>query len=550
MNQPDKTNDLMQAEPLYYLKSNVQVEPLVNNWYAWHHIIPPISTALNVVDRYIPIMESYIKAPDVHSQAVKDPALKGGPFIDLEGDRSEEIRAILEQTKHVARPLFDFVEGIRQLDNLLDEKATGYYLQPLYKEIPQALKGYVELYYDRHHRPDFRFYEGLLYKSPYYVEAFQSVALTLTGCDESRPFIFTTPRLLGSDSLELKIPFKSVALDELFKMKRNPQSLNYIKTALSITDEQMHLFKNFFTEKSPKKYEKYTGDSARIRYFGHACILIETKELSILLDPVLSYTYETDISRFTFDDLPDTIDYVLITHGHHDHILLETMLQLRHKVKNIVVGKNIDGAIQDPSLKLMLSHLGFSNVIELTDLEQVNDGKGVTITGVPFIGEHHDIHINSKLCYHIRVKGYTMLAVADSCNQSPELYKICHELLGDVDVLFMGMECDGAPASWAYGPVFTKQQQRNKDFSRRGRGSNYEEGIDLVKRFSVKEVYVYAMGAEPWIRHLLDVHYTETSNPIVQSNKLIEECHEKGIIAERLFAERELFNHSLIQNFT
>jgi len=88
-------------------------------------------------------------------------------------------------------------------------------------------------------------------------------------------------------------------------------------------------------------------------------VLIETKDISLLIDPVLSYTYESDVPRFTYEDLPEEIDYVLITHGHHDHILLETMLQLRHKIKNIVIGRNIDGAVQDPSLKLLYSNMGF-----------------------------------------------------------------------------------------------------------------------------------------------------------------------------------------------
>jgi L-ascorbate metabolism protein UlaG (beta-lactamase superfamily) len=35
----------------------------------------------------------------------------------------------------------------------------------------------------------------------------------------------------------------------------------------------------------------------RWRYFGHACILLETSGLSILFDPVLSYAYESDVSK-------------------------------------------------------------------------------------------------------------------------------------------------------------------------------------------------------------------------------------------------------------
>ena len=61
---------------------------------------------------------------------------------------------------------------------------------------------------------------------------------------------------------------------------------------------------------------KYDGDKIRMRYFGHACILIETKEISILVDPLISYYgYTSDVSRFSDFHLPDTIDYILITHN-------------------------------------------------------------------------------------------------------------------------------------------------------------------------------------------------------------------------------------------
>ena len=72
----------------------------------------------------------------------------------------------------------------------------------------------------------------------------------------------------------------------------------------------------------PPVYQPYTGDwIVRWSYFGHACILIESQGISMLFDPVLSYTYENGISRYTYLDLPDSIDYVLITHDHQDHVL-------------------------------------------------------------------------------------------------------------------------------------------------------------------------------------------------------------------------------------
>jgi L-ascorbate metabolism protein UlaG (beta-lactamase superfamily) len=166
--------------------------------------------------------------------------------------------------------------------------------------------------------------------------------------------------------------------------------------------------------------------------------------------------------------------------------------------------------------------------------------KNCKITGVPFTGEHSDLDIKAKICYHILINDFTFLFMADSRVVEPVLYKHVQKLIGNVDVLFLGMECDGAPLSWLYGPLMTTTLQRDKDQSRRLSGSDYQKGISLVDIFKPKEVYVYAMGQEPWVEFISSIKYTNESNPIIQSNLLVEECKQRGIVAERLFGEKEL----------
>jgi hypothetical protein len=67
--------------------------------------------------------------------------------------------------------------------------------------------------------------------------------------------------------------------------------------------------------------------------------------------------------------------------------------------------------------------------------------------------------------------------------------------------------------------------------------------MGMVQQFRCKEVYVYAMGQEPWLNYVMSIKYTETSNPIIHSNRLIETCRTRGITAERLFGEKEIFLH-------
>ncbi|HEX5324474.1 MAG TPA: MBL fold metallo-hydrolase [Capsulimonadaceae bacterium] len=522
-----------------YLRPNVVVEPLIDHWYAWAHLLSPATAAMNIDGRHMKIMQSYINAPQVHASAVKNPAMLGGPFIDYETNRVDDIKCLMQYTREKRGNMLEFADAIKQLDKLLEEEAKGYSLEPLYPKVPDILRGYVEMVYDLNNSPSFRVIEALLYHSDFHDTSSQSMMLSLIDQDH-RPFILSTPRLEGPNDVHLQIPFSSAAIDELFKMKKTPQTYAFIKEQLGIPDKYDAKFQTFLTPDPPAPYAKYEGDGARWRYFGHACILLETKHTSILLDPVLSYTYDSEISRYTYADLPDEIDYVLITHNHQDHILMETMLQIRHKVKNVVVPRCSGGSLQDPSLKLMLLNHGFKNVIEIGELERIDFDRG-SITALPFLGEHSDLDVRTKAAHLVKVDGHTVLFAADSCNIEPRLYEHLHRVLGDVEILFLGMECDGAPLSWLYGPLLTTQLPRSMDQSRRLAGSNYERGIDIVNTCNCKEAYVYAMGQEPWLNYIMSKKYTEESNPIIASNKLIADCKGRGIVAERLFGEKELF---------
>lgn len=531
----------MSNDPLY-LRQNVQVEPLVDHWYAWPHLIPPANAARNITERHLKIMDSYINAPQVHANAVKNPKMLGGPFIDYGGKRVDEIRALRDRTRRERAHLLELSRAIECLDSMLRSSAKGNTLHPLYQKVPDLLRGYVELVYDLNNNPSFRVIEPLLYRSKYYDRSQQSIMLSMISNDD-RPFVLSTPRLESEDSLHLRLPFEHEAINGLFALKASPRPWTDIKDMLQTSGAQDPLLRSFLTPEPPSRYSPYTGQGVRWRYFGHACILIESQGVNMLFDPVLSYTYENSISRYTYLDLPDTIDYVLITHNHQDHILFETLLQIRHKVKNIVVPRNNGGHLQDPSLRLLLENCGFKNIIEVNEMEEIRAGN-VRITGLPFLGEHADLDIQSKMAWLARVGPHALLFAADSCNIEPRLYEHLHSEVGDVDALFLGMECDGAPLTWLYGPLLTQPLDRQINESRRLSGSNFEQGMQIVNCLNCSEAYVYAMGQEPWLNYIMSIKYTDQSRPIVESNRLIDACRERGIVAERLFGEKEILMES------
>lgn len=536
----------MDSSNLYYLRQMVQVEPLVNNWYAWSFLISPATTAMIMANSHLPIMESYIRSPELHEAAVKKPEMLGGPFIDYPVRQIEKINNMKINTEEKLQYSLELAVAFQGLANLLKEKGNGQSLEALYTEIPQVLRGYVELVYDLDNKPSFRIMESLLYQSKYYLKESQSVALSLIN-EDYRPFCLSTPRLINPQQLHIKLPYEDKFYDKLFSLKESPMPLNYIEgmfKEIPCSDaKSWELFRSFLTAEPPQRNidnRNYTENDIRVRYFGHACILIESNDCNILIDPVISYQYPNGIKRYTYSDLPDVIDYLVITHAHQDHVLLEHLLQLRHKVKCVVVPRSGSGFLQDPSLKLFFKHFGYKNVIEIDELESISIAGG-SITGIPFLGEHSDLNIRTKIAHLIELKGKKILCAADSNNIEPLMYKYVHDVVGNIDVLFIGMECDGAPLSWLYGSLLTTPVSRQMDQSRRLSGSNYDRAIAIVDQFSCEQVYVYAMGQEPWLNYIMSIKYDENSKPYIESTKLISECVSRGIKSERLFGIKDIY---------
>ena len=529
---------LTRSEEKFYLRPNVQLEPLVSQWPAWPHLIPPATSAMNTAYLHMKVMKSFIMAPDLHAATIKDPNMRGGLLLNLEPHKVDEVKALSERTKKEQAHLLNLAESIKALNEMLMKEAKGYSLEGLYEKIPPLLRGYVELVYDLNNQPGFHLIESLLYRSPYYDTSRQTISLALTDSDE-RPFLYMTPRFANGHTVNIDIPFKHRAIDDLFEMRSIPRTFDDIKDRLGFADSDNEKFRSMLTTDPPRQTRKYDGDGVRVRYINHACILIETKDVSILTDPLLPYEYERTMPCLSYADLPETLDYALITHGHGDHLVFETLLQLRHKINTLIVPRSGGGTLEDPSLKLLLQQIGFKNVVEIDDLETI-EIPGGSITGLPFLGEHADLNIRSKTAHLVQLHGKSLVSATDSRNVSPEVYAKVHEIVGDIDVLFLGMECDGAPLSWMYGQLATGKLAREMDQSRRLSGSDCKLGMEIVMALHCKQAYVYAMGQEPWLSYLTSIHYTDQSKPIVESNKLVDACRRQNILSERLYGPKEI----------
>lgn len=528
------------TDKMLYLKADVYFEPLLNHWYAWSYLMPPVTGARYIVNTHRRIMQSFVNNYKLHIIASKDSNFTGGEFLNCTEDQVDDIKALIEELNEECSDLVELSDAVKELDDLVFQHTSGESIDYLYPKVPSPLRGCIEIFLDMEHRASYRLIEPLLYKSSYYKPSLQSLSFGLLSKVGERPFVLSTPRLPDENHMQVKADFNAPIVDAIFRARE--QSLS--------ADDIDEIFKNhkltggvsyreLFTTEKPKISRRSVDDGVRLSYTGHAGFLIETKDISIMVDPVIaSRGVGNEEEMIGFSELPETIDYILITHTHMDHANLETLLQLRYKTKIIVVPKNNGGTLADPSLCLLFKQLNFT-VIEVDDLEEIIIPGG-RIVSLPFLGEHGDLNIRSKTAWYVEVFGKKLFFGADSSNPDRSLYERLGEIFTDLDVLAIGMECVGAPYTWAYGALHTKKVSKAIKNSRRLDGSDCEQALPMVKAFNAKQVYVYAIGMEPCFKYFLGLEHEGDSRQIVESNKFVEACKNINVPAEILYCKKTI----------
>jgi L-ascorbate metabolism protein UlaG (beta-lactamase superfamily) len=525
----------MGDEPLF-LRPDVIAEPLVDRFYAWLHTVAPVQAAMNLKFLQVPLLESYLQSPQVHISASRNPALRGGFFLNIEADRAGQVRELLESIKRDRAEMLRFAAAVAEVEEIVQQGATGFDLAPLYPKLPPELSGLVELTYDTSNQAAVRFIEPLVYESSTYTEDRQCVQLSLeTGIE--RPFILSTPRLASPDVLELPLAFRHPGLEELFKARVRATTADQLREVLGLDDPQAAALGRLLTADPGLAGDRHIEGGGRIRYFGHACLVLQTPEAAIITDPWISADVTAE-GRYTWRDLPDYIDLALITHGHQDHIVLETMLQLRGRVGAVVVPRSSRGNLCDPSLGLYLSHAGLP-VIEVDDFGEV-EFPGGKVTATPFLGEHADLDIRAKTTFCAQLAGKTIFIGADSSGIDPGLYRYMRNHVGQVDIAFLGMECAGAPLTWLYQALLTRPVTKKMSDSRTLSGSNAAQAAAIMGELGASEAYVYAMGEESWlVGHVMATTYNDDSYQLKQVDEFMTWCADHNVKSGHLYGQHE-----------
>lgn len=512
------------------LSPQVKLEPLMGRWPLWPHLVPPAQFALNLAFRLLPGLRSFVANPTVHADAARTPSLFGGPFVALSEEDQLAVLELLKEAGHRWRRLLEFADAIKAFDTHLQANATGYSLDAYYERLPESLAGLVEIVYDLNNHPRLRLVEALMYDSPLDDVSAQGFCLQLID-DGQRPFFMNTPLLDGPHRLFFQVPFTDPVIDELATARIERGIPKLVQGLLTRQRCSPRLICRWLTQDEPVRVlPNYDGDQLRIRYFGHACVLLQTRSVSILLDPCTAWQRDDALARFTFNDLPDFIDYAVITHGHQDHFVAETLIQLRKRVGRIVIPPCDHGNLADPSMRLMLQRFGFESIVTLEQFSPLSVPEG-EILSVPFTGEHGDLDIAGKHCVLVRIAGRQILFMVDSNAVDAALLRRVAARIGPVDMIFLGMECHGAPVSWVYGPLFTHPLTRENDQSRRFSGSNSDRAWTAVEALGCRRVFIYAMGQEPWVRHLMGLEYAPDAIQLREASRFIDRCKHAGIRA-------------------
>ena len=60
----------------------------------------------------------------------------------------------------------------------------------------------------------------------------------------------------------------------------------------------------------------------------------------------------------------------------------------------------------------------------------------------------------------------------------------------------------------------------------------------MCQIFNPKEVYIYALGLEPWFGYFMGIEYADDSEQIIESNKMVDMCRNTDLHCEKLVGEK------------
>ncbi|MBP5789079.1 MAG: MBL fold metallo-hydrolase [Neisseriaceae bacterium] len=140
---------------------------------------------------------------------------------------------------------------------------------------------------------------------------------------------------------------------------------------------------------------KAAPDTDFVLWYGHSSYLLHLGGKNILIDPLLDNEAASPVpfintpfkgtGVFSLDDIPQTIDVLLITHDHYDHLGKKTL-------KKIAKNKTVHCVITPLGVGKYLKHYGFSQDI----IHQTDWGDSTKIDDIFSVDTHTARHFSGR----------------------------------------------------------------------------------------------------------------------------------------------------------
>jgi L-ascorbate metabolism protein UlaG (beta-lactamase superfamily) len=192
----------------------------------------------------------------------------------------------------------------------------------------------------------------------------------------------------------------------------------------------------------------------RVTWLGHATVLIQTKGTTLLIDPFIEHNPKYPRNF----ELPSTIDYVLLTHGHGDHISDAAPVAKKHEStvvaiyeladyvagqgldQNKTMGMNLGGTVQlgDVAASMVeAKHSSGAQDKNGTHYVGIAAGYVLSISGGPVLYHAGDTHVFGDMrligdLYHPEV---AMLPIGGFYTMGPKEAVVAARYLGVKTIL-------------------------------------------------------------------------------------------------------------------
>ena len=161
------------------------------------------------------------------------------------------------------------------------------------------------------------------------------------------------------------------------------------------------MYELFLNPDKPKSVPVVSGslktapDTDFVLWYGHSSYLLHLGGKNILIDPLLDNEAASPVpfintpfkgtGVFSLDDIPQTIDLLLITHDHYDHLGKKTL-------KKIAKNKSVRHIITPLGVGKYLKHYGFSQDI----IHQTDWGDSTKIDDIFSVDTHTARHFSGR----------------------------------------------------------------------------------------------------------------------------------------------------------